>query len=82
MDANDRKRSQNEIAQNLNKIFKDQTDLRIFVTQEQTISVGQGGRGSLPVQFVLQNLNFDKLKEKFRNSWMKLQRVQFSRGMM
>ena len=64
VDANDRKRSQNEIAQNLNKIFKDQTDLRIFVTQEQTISVGQGGRGSLPVQFVLQNLNFDKLKEK------------------
>ncbi|MFN5044519.1 MAG: efflux RND transporter permease subunit [Bacteroidota bacterium] len=64
VDANERKRSQNEIAQNLNKIFKDQTDLRIFVTQEQTISVGQGGRGSLPVQFVLQNLNFDKLKEK------------------
>ena len=64
VDANERKRSQNDIAQNLNKIFKDQTDLRIFVTQEQTISVGQGGRGSLPVQFVLQNLNFDKLKEK------------------
>ena len=30
--------------------------------QEQTISVGAGGRGSFPVQFVLQNLNFDKLK--------------------
>lgn len=64
IDANERKRSQNDIAQNLNKIFRDQTDLRIFVTQEQTISVGQGGRGALPVQFVLQNLNFDKLKEK------------------
>ncbi|MFZ9686883.1 MAG: efflux RND transporter permease subunit [Chitinophagaceae bacterium] len=64
VDAGERERSQNDIAQNLNKIFKDQTDLRIFVTQEQTISVGQGGRGSLPVQFVLQNLNFDKLKEK------------------
>ena len=23
-----------------------------------------GGRGQFPVQFVLQNLNFDKLKEK------------------
>ncbi|NBO58029.1 MAG: efflux RND transporter permease subunit, partial [Chitinophagia bacterium] len=64
VDAGERKRSQNDIAQNLNKIFKDQTDLRIFVTQEQTISVGQGGRGQLPVQFVLQNLSFDKLKEK------------------
>ena len=64
LEANERKRSQNDIAQNLNKIFRDQTDLRIFVTQEQTISVGQGGRGQLPVQFVLQNLSFDKLKEK------------------
>ncbi|MEY2587351.1 MAG: hypothetical protein RLY11_1200, partial [Bacteroidota bacterium] len=64
VDAGERKRSQNDIAQNLNKVFKDQTDLRIFVTQEQTISVGQGGRGQLPVQFVLQNLSFDKLKEK------------------
>jgi len=64
VDASERKRSQNEIAQNLNKIFKDYTNVRVLLIQEQTISVGQGGRGSLPVQFVLQNLNFDKLKEK------------------
>jgi multidrug efflux pump len=36
----------------------------VLVVQEQTISVGQAGRGQLPVQFVVQNLNFDKLKEK------------------
>lgn len=64
VDASERKRSQNDIAQSLNKMFKDYTNVRVLLIQEQTISVGQGGRGSLPVQFVLQNLNFDKLKEK------------------
>jgi len=64
VDAGERKRSQNEIAQKLNKMFKDYTNVRVLVVQEQTISVGQAGRGQLPVQFVVQNLNFDKLKEK------------------
>lgn len=64
VDAGERKRSQGEIAQSLNKMFKDFTDVRVLILQEQTISVGQAGRGSLPVQFVLQNLSFDKLKEK------------------
>ncbi|MEY4661029.1 MAG: hypothetical protein RLZZ42_981, partial [Bacteroidota bacterium] len=64
VDASERKRSQNEIAQSLNKMFKDFTDVRVLIVQEQTISVGQGGRGQLPVQFVVQNLSFDKLKEK------------------
>ena len=64
VDAAERKRSQNDIAQSMNKMFKDYTDVRVLVLQEQTISVGQSSRGQLPVQFVLQNLNFDKLKEK------------------
>lgn len=64
VDAGERKRSQNDIAQNLNKIFKEYSNVRVLVIQEQTISVGMSGRGSLPVQYVLQNLNFDKLKEK------------------
>ena len=64
VDASERKRSQNEIAQSMNKMFKDYTNVRVLVLQEQTISVGQSSRGQLPVQFVLQNLNFDKLKEK------------------
>lgn len=64
VDADKRKRSQNDIAQNLNAIFKDYSNVRVLVIQEQTISAGQTGRGGLPVQFVLQNLNFDKLKEK------------------
>jgi HAE1 family hydrophobic/amphiphilic exporter-1/multidrug efflux pump len=35
----------------------------VFLVQEQTISVGFGSRGSLPVQFVIQNLDFDKIKQ-------------------
>jgi multidrug efflux pump len=62
--SQERKRTQDEIAQHMNRIFRSYNNLRVFATQEQTISVGLGGRGAQPVQFVLQNLNFDKLKEK------------------
>ncbi len=64
VDAGERKRSQNDIAQQMNKMFKDYSNVRVLVTQEQTISVGQSSRGSLPVQYVIQNLDFNKLKEK------------------
>ena len=37
-------------------------DARAFVVQEQTISVGLGSRGGLPVQFVLQNLDLEKIR--------------------
>ena len=60
----ERERSQNEIAQQMSRMFKKYNNVRVFAIQEQTITVGLGGRGAFPVQFVLQNLNFDKLKEK------------------
>ena len=63
-EAGTRKRTQNEIAQQMNRMFKDYTTIRVLTLQEQTISVGIGSRGALPVQFVLQNLNFDKLVQK------------------
>jgi multidrug efflux pump len=63
-DAGDRKRSQNEVAQQMQRMYKDYTNVRVLTLQEQTISVGMGSRGALPVQFVVQHLNFDKLKEK------------------
>ncbi len=62
VNASERKRSQDEIAQQMNRMFRRYNNLRVFATQEQTISVGLGGRGANPVQFVLQNLNFEKLK--------------------
>ena len=58
----DRKRSQDQIANDLQKKLTRFNDARIFAIQEQTISVGLGSRGSLPVQFVLQNQDMEKLK--------------------
>jgi multidrug efflux pump len=64
IDPEYRERSQNEIAQQMSRMFKEYTSVKAFAIQEQTISVGIGGRGSFPVQYVLQHLSFDKLKEK------------------
>lgn len=58
-----RKRSQNDIANDLQKKLTRFNDARIFAIQEQTISVGLASRGSLPVQFILQNQDMAKLKE-------------------
>jgi len=64
VDASERKRSQNEIAQQMNRMFKEVTNVRVLTVQEQTISVGMGNRGTLPVAIALQHLNFDQLKTK------------------
>lgn len=63
-DASERKRSQQEIADYISKQSKKFTQGKTFVIQEQTISATGGARGGLPVQFVLQAPNFEKLKEK------------------
>jgi multidrug efflux pump len=60
-DASKRVRSQDDIAKQMNRMFRGYTNVRVLTIQEQTISVGQGSRGGLPVNYVLQNLNFDKL---------------------
>ncbi|MBK8955896.1 MAG: efflux RND transporter permease subunit [Saprospiraceae bacterium] len=60
----DRNRSQDDIAKQLVKLTSPLSQARTFVAQEQTISTGGGGpRGGLPVQFVIQAPNFEKLKE-------------------
>jgi hydrophobe/amphiphile efflux-1 (HAE1) family protein len=61
--ASEREKSQSELAKELSKKVLRFNNLKIFAVEEQTISVGLGSRGSLPVQFVIQNLDFDKLKE-------------------
>jgi multidrug efflux pump len=63
-DPEDRKRSQMEITQQLSRIFKRLSDARVNAVQEQTINTGFGAATQQPVQFVIQNLNFEKLKEK------------------
>jgi hydrophobe/amphiphile efflux-1 (HAE1) family protein len=63
VEPGDRNRTQSEIVKDLNKKLSRFNQLRIFAVEEQTISVGAGSRGSLPVQFILQNLDFEKIKE-------------------
>lgn len=60
-DPDKRDRSQQEIVDMVNRNLKNFPQGRAFTIQEQTISVDR--RGGLPVQFVIQNNNFDKLKE-------------------
>ena len=58
-----RKRTQAEIANDLQQKVNRFNDARIFAIQEQTISVGSSSRTSLPVQFVLQNQDLNKIKD-------------------
>jgi multidrug efflux pump len=59
-DPDERERTQQEIAGQLSGMVRGFTGAQTFVTQEQSI----GSRGSsLPVQYVLQAPNFEKLRE-------------------
>jgi len=60
-DPKDRKRSQQEIVDMVNKNLKNFPEGRAFAIQEQTISVNR--RGGLPVSYVLQHINFDSLRK-------------------
>lgn len=59
-----RTRTQQQIADYLNKKLSRFPDARALVIQEQTISGGgSGARTSLPVQFVIQNQDFEKIRK-------------------
>jgi multidrug efflux pump len=60
-DASERKRSQAEIAQYVQKKVMGINSAKTFVIQPQTISTGGPGFGQ-PVQFVIQAPSFEKLK--------------------
>ncbi|HEY9533619.1 MAG TPA: efflux RND transporter permease subunit, partial [Mucilaginibacter sp.] len=59
---NERTRSQNDIANWLTKEVSHFPDARVNIAQEQTIS-GGGSKSGLPVQFVIQNQNFEKIRK-------------------
>ncbi len=61
-DPGDRNRSQAEIVQSLGQELKKLNFGKAFAIQEQTIAVQRGG-SAFPVVFVLQNIDFDKLKK-------------------
>ncbi|MCC7400453.1 MAG: efflux RND transporter permease subunit [Chitinophagaceae bacterium] len=58
-----RKRSQNEIANDIQRKLSRFNQARIFAIQEQTIAVGLGSRAGLPVQFILENQDLAKLQD-------------------
>jgi hydrophobe/amphiphile efflux-1 (HAE1) family protein len=72
-----RNRSQQEIANHLGRELGKLTQVRSFITQEQSI----GQRGGLPVQYVIQAKNLDKLKEilpRFMGEIYKSEMFQFA----
>ncbi|MCX6259177.1 MAG: efflux RND transporter permease subunit, partial [Bacteroidia bacterium] len=62
-EPNERKATQQEIYDRLVKMYKKFPEARIIPVQEQTISTSLSSGSQLPVQFVLQNLDFEKLQD-------------------
>jgi multidrug efflux pump len=61
VDRKDRHRSQDQIVKAIMPSLMKQNFGRAYAIQEQTIAVQRAGGGGQPVQFVLQNIDFDKL---------------------
>lgn len=59
-DPKDRKRSQKQIVNMVNRNLNKFSEGKAFAIEEQTIAVNR--RGGQPVQFVIQNVDFDKLQ--------------------
>jgi multidrug efflux pump len=57
-----RKATQSELTDKLTKITKGFSEGKIFVIQQPTISVNR--RGGLPISYIIQAPNFEKLREK------------------
>jgi len=62
-EPNERKLTQQQIAQSIQKTVGGMTEARSFVIQDQTINGSGGSRAGLPVQYILQNQDFSKLQE-------------------
>lgn len=59
----ERKRSQMEIAQQLSQLVKKYNFAQTLVVQEPTISASRGGKNNLPVQFVIQAPDLQRLRK-------------------
>jgi multidrug efflux pump len=57
-----RKRSQQDIANKLKKLTSKYSEAKTLITEQPTISVNR--RGGLPVQYIIQAQNFEKLEAK------------------
>ncbi len=61
-DPSERKRTQKEIAEKLTKWTKKYPEAKTSVMEQPTIAVNK--RGGLPIQYIIQAPNFEKLQEK------------------
>ena len=61
-EPSERNRSQKEIAEKLTKWTKQYPEAKTAVTEQPTIAVNR--RGGLPIQYIIQAPNFEKLQEK------------------
>ncbi|MEZ4938515.1 MAG: efflux RND transporter permease subunit [Crocinitomicaceae bacterium] len=59
---NERSKSQDELAQEINGLLKRMTFAQSFVVQEPTIKSGSNSSGKMPVQFVLQAPDMERLR--------------------
>ncbi len=62
IDPDDRERSQHEIANDLTRWTRKYTGARVNVSESPTIAVNR--RGGMPIQYIVQAPNFEKLEEK------------------
>ncbi|HTL80846.1 MAG TPA: efflux RND transporter permease subunit, partial [Bacteroidia bacterium] len=62
VDPSERKTSQQAIADRITRIVKKFPEAKAFATTEQTISTSLAAGSKMDVQFVIQNLDFEKLK--------------------
>ncbi|MBD1423654.1 efflux RND transporter permease subunit [Sphingobacterium chuzhouense] len=58
----ERTRTQQEIATDLSRMTRQYSEARVAVSQQPTISVNR--RGGLPIQYIIQAPNFERLEEK------------------
>lgn len=62
-DPEDRNKSQQQVYDRISKMLKRLPQARVMSIQEQTITTSFAAGSQLPVQFVLQNLDFSKLEK-------------------
>lgn len=62
VETDERERSQADIADELTKWTKAYNGVRVNVSQQPTIAVNR--RGGMPIQYIIQAPNFEKLREK------------------
>ncbi|WP_396188150.1 efflux RND transporter permease subunit [Flavobacterium sp.] len=58
----EREKKQKEIAESLTKWTKKYTDAKVAISEQPTIAVNR--RGGMPIQYIIQAPNFEKLREK------------------